>query len=89
MTPCPKKKRKTLTKKQESELRVKVWAEQGGRCYDCGNWVDLKGETIFNTAHLAHVKSKGAGGNDTEENRVIKCYRCHIEIEHGPRWSAR
>lgn len=85
--PQPKKKRIKLSKKAWSNLRVKVWMEQKGRCAECDIWVPLNGDTFFNTAHLAHIKSKGSGGDDIRDNVHILCYSCHIEKEHGPQWS--
>ena len=86
MNPQPKKKRIKLSKKKESELREQVWIEQKGLCADCKNPVNLHGDTIFNTAHLRHIKSKGSGGDDLRYNREIACYKCHMIKEHGPRW---
>ena len=95
----PKQKRIKLTKKQESELRKQVWTEQKGKCADCGDptllyetGMDKWGREInvfnvFTCGHLRHKKGKGAGGNDTIENREIACPKCHSQIEHGPQWS--
>lgn len=76
----PKKKRIRLSQKEWSKLREQVWHEQAGRCANpkCRQWVPLHGDTIFNTAHLAHIKGKGAGGDDIRSNVQILCYRCHI-----------
>lgn len=82
----PKKKRIKLTGRAYSNLRKKVWKKQHGLCAECGRWVRLDGDTVFNTAHLAHIKSRGSGGDDSEENTRILCYRCHILEEHGLRW---
>ena len=83
----PKHKPIRLNKKDRAELRRLQWEKQLGRCAVCGMPVNLKGDSIFNTAHLSHIKSVGAGGGDTEENTCIKCFSCHCDIEHGPRWS--
>lgn len=85
----PKHKRVELSPSAWSKLREKVWRKQHGLCAECGRWVRLDGDTVFNTAHLAHKKSRGAGGDDTEENTRMLCYRCHMIDEHGPRWSRR
>jgi 5-methylcytosine-specific restriction endonuclease McrA len=85
--PDPKLKRIKLNKKQWSELRNLVWELQHGLCADCGQYVPLDGDTIFNTAHLCHVKSKGSGGDDSRENTRICCFKCHILGEHGLKWS--
>ena len=36
----------------------------------------------WENGHLAHVKSRGAGGGDTIENTVTKCAGCHLVREH-------
>jgi len=82
MNPQPKKKRIELKGKAYSALRKAKWQEQGGHCAECDRWVPLDGDTVFNTAHLAHIKSRGSGGDDTPENTRILCYRCHILREH-------
>ncbi len=87
--PDPKKKRIQLKGRAYTELRRKVWEKQAGRCADCGEWVPLKGSSVFDMAHLAHIKSKGARGDDTEENTRILCYFCHLIKEHGPQWSKK
>jgi len=82
----PKQNVTKLKGKAYSDLRKAVWKSQHGLCAECGRWVRLDGDTIFNTAHLAHIKSRGAGGEDTKENTRILCYSCHILKEHGLRW---
>jgi len=86
--PQPKKKRIKLKGKAYSDLRRKVWEKQCGRCADCGEWVPLKGSTVFDMAHLHHEKSRGAGGNDSESNCKIYCPQCHFNI-HGPQWNKK
>jgi 5-methylcytosine-specific restriction endonuclease McrA len=87
--PDPKPQRIKLNSKDYSELRKKVWKKQNGLCAECGQWVKLDGDTIFNTAHLAHIKSRGSGGSDVESNVRILCPFCHLQIEHGPQWSKK
>jgi len=82
-----KQKRKKLTKHQEKKLREKLWKEQNGLCARCDMPL-TKGDTIFNTAHLKHKKSKGSGGHDTEENReLVHGWECHMIPDHSPRWT--
>ena len=82
-----KHKRTKLSSAEWSKLRKQVWKEQHGRCAECGYWIRLDGDTVFNTAHLAHIKSKGSGGDDSRENVRILCPFCHLQKEHGPHWS--
>lgn len=65
-------------------LRERVYARDRGRCQwrGCGVWLPLYG-SVFNRAHLAHKKSKGASGSDTEANTRILCFLHHIEFEHN------
>jgi len=81
-SPQPKHKRIKLSAVEWSKLRKQVWKEQHGRCAECKHWIRLDGDTVFNTAHLAHIKSKGSGGDDSRENVRILCFRCHILREH-------
>ena len=83
--PQPKKKRIKLSPREWQKLRKEKWFEADGRCWDCGEFTKLHG-TLFSAGHLCHIKSKGAGGDDSAENTRIKCYACHIGMEHGPRW---
>ncbi len=91
--PHPKHKAIRLHGKAYAELKRKVWIRDGGRCVTCNAKVPLKdwdGQfDRFTCAHLSHIKSRGAGGDDTPENTQIKCYSCHIGKEHGPRWNKR
>lgn len=82
--PDPKPKRIKATEAEWQALRKKIWTKQKGLCLKCHKWIPLHGTSVFDTAHLAHDKSKGAGGNDTEDNmKGIYCFNCHINIEHG------
>lgn len=64
-------------------LREKRYEIDGGKCTfkGCGIWLPLYG-SVFNRAHLAHIKSHGAGGSDTLANTRIRCFHHHIEVEH-------
>ena len=87
MNPQPKQKRIKLSKSAWGKLREQVWNEQAGKCDSCGKWVALHGTTIFDTAHLAHIKSRGSGGGDLRDNVKILCYGCHFGAgEHGLVW---
>ena len=63
---------------RRSGMRSIVVAAHGR---DAGSVLPLYG-SVFNRAHLAHIKSHGAGGGDTLENTHIRCYHHHIEMEH-------
>jgi hypothetical protein len=65
-----------------TNLRKQRYEIDKGLCQDkdCGVWVPLDGPLTVR-AHLAHVRNKRMYG-DTLENTRIKCYHCHIELEH-------
>jgi hypothetical protein len=78
-----------LKGKAKDEFRTKIGLANNETCCDCNRYAPLKGATIFDIGHLAHIKGYGAGGGDTEDNVKWKCYWCHIGIEHGLRWSKK
>ena len=67
----PKRKRIKLPDKLYTALRLKIHLKQYGLCKGCGHWFP---ENRFS---LHHIKSKGAGGDDTEENLDGYCVPCH------------
>jgi|SRR6185312_5579834 len=68
-------------------LRELVFERDGGRCVNCGVALIQYPESIFHPRayHLAHVRNK-AMWQDSLENCVAKCSRCHLVLEHqyGP-----
>ena len=52
----------------------KLLKDKKGICELCGN----KGQT-----EKHHIKSKGSGGNDTKENLIEVCRKCHTKIHTG------
>lgn len=69
-------------------LRGRRYAMDNGRCTwrkgkpdACGKWMPFYG-SVFNRAHMAHIKGRGAGGGDAIENTTTRCYMHHIEFEH-------
>jgi len=79
MTLCrtqPKPKTIRLKGKALENLRREVFERDRGFCQQCGVWVSWK------DGHMAHIKSRGAGGEDAMENTVWKCPYCHIFLEH-------
>ena len=87
MKPQPKQKAIRLYGKAKTEFKRGLYLNRAkSRCETCKKPVPLAG-TVFQIAHLSHIKSYGAGGGDTEDNCLIECYKCHIEGRHGPKWS--
>jgi len=79
MKPDPKPKRIKLSKEAQKDLRMMIWQKQGYSCNTCGRNILLK------YSHMHHKKTRGAGGEDTQDNCLILCPECHIDT-HGPRW---
>jgi len=77
MRPYPKKKRIKLSKDEYVKLKTMMWERQYRRCGRCNTY------TPPETTHFHHVKSRGAGGDDSEENGEIVCHICHRLIEDG------
>ena len=71
MTPNPKKPPIRLSKKEYQALRLVIYTKQYGICKGCGFWFP---ENRFS---LHHIKSRGAGGDDSEENVEGYCVGCH------------
>lgn len=78
-----------LKGKKLRKLRHDVYARAGGCCEECGAPAPENG-SIFYRGHLSHIKSRGAGGEDSTNNTRWLCPRCHIYDggEHGLRWSS-
>jgi hypothetical protein len=82
-----------LKGQEMSDLRLFVFMRDRGRCQhvlrrdEFGDPVAICGkETPWESGHLAHIVSRGAGGPDTPENTCWKCADCHLVREHtyGP-----
>ena len=94
MNPCPKHIPLRLKGKAKTEFRRDVAERAGERCEAikpngkvCGVHAPLKWNGVFYSGHVCHIKSYGAGGGDTMDNVYYGCPKCHLENEHGPRWS--
>ena len=90
MPAYPKHKAVILKGKAYTDFKRDIWENRAKkRCEVCGRCIPLTIDGVFNVfacAHLAHIKRRRVGG-DVPENVLIKCYKCHINDEHGPRWS--
>jgi 5-methylcytosine-specific restriction endonuclease McrA len=54
-----------------AQLRWRVFCRDGWVCQVCGKICG------WDTGHLAHIVSRGAGGPDTMENTRLLCAGCH------------
>lgn len=76
--PYPKQKAIRLKGKELLGLRRQVAERANYRCQGvgCGKY------TPFSKGHMAHIKSKGSGGDDSLENTEWLCFDCHIANGH-------
>jgi 5-methylcytosine-specific restriction endonuclease McrA len=77
--------RTILTGRDYQRLREAVYLRDRGRCVACGGLVSLVICDNDSDMHLAHVKARKMGGgsrDDTPENTMTKCRRCHMK-EHN------
>ena len=93
----PKPKRIKLTGKAKTQLRKDLHDRAKGKCESCNKHLPLyifdhAGEPYFDEfrcGHVSHIKSRGAGGDDTmgengSENNVIwECFECHRARHDG------
>jgi 5-methylcytosine-specific restriction endonuclease McrA len=61
-----------------ADLRRQCFTRDGWKCVECARPVS------WATGHMAHIKSRGAGGSDVLENVRTKCAECH-HAEHNPK----
>ena len=82
----PKPKTHRLTGKGYTVFRREVGKAYNETCQKCGRHAPLLDPEgvfdVFTCGHVKHIKSRGAGGEDTWSNIGWQCYRCHIEDEH-------
>ncbi|MBR1653542.1 MAG: HNH endonuclease [Clostridia bacterium] len=60
--------------KNKRVVNKKLLKDKKGVCELCGK----RGQT-----EKHHIKTKGSGGNDTEENLIEVCRICHTKIHNG------
>jgi 5-methylcytosine-specific restriction endonuclease McrA len=93
MTPNPKPKTIRLKGAAYKELRRQAWKRAGGFCERCGRCASLYNPNgdfdLWICGHLSHIKSRGAGGSDTLGNVEWLCPKCHLQDEHGLKWTAQ
>jgi hypothetical protein len=84
----PGTRRGQPTAQEKMAVRLAVYERAQGRCEvrkhpECsGDRILPWGGDLFVIGHLAHIKSKGAGGEFTEENTVWSCWKCHLISGH-------
>ena len=60
--------------KNKRIVNKKILQDKKGKCEICGK----TGQT-----EKHHIKTKGSGGDDTEENLIEVCRNCHIKAHKG------
>ena len=90
-TPIRRKRRGTRrgqpTQVQKHTIKERIYERDGGRCQlnispQCLRGVlPMDGELMFR-AHLMHKRSRGAGGDWSDDNLAIGCSFCH-EASHN------
>lgn len=85
----PKKKRIKLSNAEYHRLRYMAWYNAEGCCEAtdkegnrCGRYAPFDSTTMTN-GELHHIKSRGAGGDDLENNSMWVCLYCHEKIHKG------
>lgn len=93
INPQPKPETTRLKGLKYKAFREQVFQHYEGICAECGDFAPLYDyEGVFDIwvcGHVAHIKSRGAGGGDVIENVRWKCPSCHLNKEHSPRWSRK
>jgi 5-methylcytosine-specific restriction endonuclease McrA len=64
----PKQPRLRLEREAYEELRQQVLRRDSWRCQSCGSMCNLE---------VHHQELRSQGGNDSEENLITVCDRCH------------
>jgi hypothetical protein len=86
MVAYPKNPPIRLKGKAYTNLKWLVFNRANGLCERCFAWAPFNDKKGRPPGQLCHIKSRGAGGDDTPENTWWGCWECHAK-EHGPRWS--
>ena len=81
------KRRKTLRRgepgsAEKEAVRRLVFGRDGFRCVECRAPVRWE-SGYWESGHLAHIKSRGAGGSWEPDNLRTLCMRCHMAEHNG------
>ena len=73
-----------MIRKEKGVIRHRIYLRSGGYCEECGRFIiEEAGE--WNSMHLSHTKSKGAGGSWEDDNLKALCITCHLVGVHRPK----
>lgn len=71
------------TRKEKGIIRERIYERALEACENCGRWVRLAAG-FWDSMHLHHIKTRGAGGDWSSENLKCLCLGCHMNI-HNPK----
>jgi 5-methylcytosine-specific restriction endonuclease McrA len=75
---------KEPSRKEKGLIRERIYERALEACEHCGRWVRLTaGE--WDSMHLSHNRSKGAGGGWEDSNLQCLCINCHLVGVHNPK----
>ena len=74
-----------LGRKDMQKLREDVFTRDGFRCQHvtgANNPIGIRclKPVTWESGHLCHIVSRGAGGHDTAENTYCGCSECHMKF---------
>lgn len=73
---------KQPSRKEKGLIRHRIYERSGGFCEECHRYIiEEAGE--WGSMHLSHTKSKGAGGDWSDENLQALCLACHLVGVHN------
>lgn len=73
-----------MTRKEKGIIRHRIYGRSSGNCEECGQFIiEESGE--WRSMHLSHTKSKGAGGDWSDNNLKALCMTCHLVQAHNPK----
>ena len=72
-----KKKRIKLKPSEYRKMKTELYNRAKESCEICGRWVE------FAQFHVHHIKTRGAGGDDSLDNCQGLCFKCHRAIHDG------
>lgn len=73
-----------ISRKEKGVIRHRVFLRSNEHCEECSAFIiEEAGE--WRSMHLSHTKSKGSGGDWSEENLRALCLKCHMVGIHNPK----
>lgn len=73
-----------ISRKEKEAVRRKVYEEANECCEECNIGLVFEAGG-WSSMHLAHIKSRGAGGDWSRDNLRCLCINCHLVECHNPK----